>query len=203
MISKVIIILLGLCSGLLFSQEGQVVISEKKTGKRIVLLAENQTPDTLQVFFMVYSEGYRRSADKPVVKAIPPQTKVPMITLIELNDVPSKYSYELIIKDKNQPEIAYENEVVDIENAIKGKLVIFTLTRCKKCDALTKSLTANRISHMVFDIAREPALYRQFMKFIEAELSEQTRIQFPVIWNKDHTIFGYDDLETLTVKLAN
>jgi glutaredoxin len=194
MISKVIIILLVLCYGPLFSQKGPVVISEKKTGKRIVLLAKNQTSDTLNVFFMVYSEGYRRSADKPVVTAIPPRTKVPMITLIELSNVPSKYTYELIVKDKNKPEIAYEDEMVDIQNAVQGKLVIFTLARCQKCNALTSALTSNRTSHIVFDITREPALYRQFMKFVEDELNEQTRIQFPVIWNKDHTIFGYDDL---------
>ena len=43
-------------SGFLYSQnkETRVLISEKKTGKRrIVLFAENTTKDTLNIFFMV------------------------------------------------------------------------------------------------------------------------------------------------------
>ena len=42
-------------SSFLYSQnkETRVLISEKKTGKRIVLFAENTTKDTLNIFFMV------------------------------------------------------------------------------------------------------------------------------------------------------
>ena len=198
MIPKVIIIFICLCSCQLFSQGETVVISEKKTGKRIVLLAENKTADTLNVFLMVQSEGYRRSADKPVLKNIPPNSIVPMITLIELTNVPSSYSYELIVNDKEKPiELDYGKEVVDIQNAIKGKIVVFTLPNCEKCTLLSTTLVNNRTTHLTFDISKDPVLYRQFMKFIENELTVETRIQFPVIWNKDHTIFGYDDLEKI------
>ena len=204
MITKVIIIFLCLCSSPLFAQGEQVVISEKKTGKRIVLRAENKTADTLNVFLMVQSEGYRRSADKPVLKNIPPNSIVPMITLIELANVPSSYSYELIVNDTKKPiELDYGKEIVDIQNAIKGKIVIFTLPNCQKCTLLSTALVNNKTTHLSFDIAKDPVLYRQFMKFIENELTAETRIQFPVIWNKDHTIFGYDNLETLIAELVN
>ena len=204
MIPKFIIIFIYLCSCQLFAQGEQVIISEKKTGKRIVLRAENKTADTLNVFLMIQSEGYRRSANKPVLKNIPPNSIVPMITLIELANVPSSYSYELIVNDtKKSVELDYGKEVVDIQNAIKGKIVIFTLSNCQKCTLLSTALVNSRTTHLSFDIAKDPVLYRQFMKFIENELTEQTRIQFPVIWNKDYTIFGYDDLETLIAELVN
>ncbi|NNM09630.1 MAG: hypothetical protein HKO61_10680, partial [Flavobacteriaceae bacterium] len=54
------------------SQGLKVLIKEQKSGKRLVLVAENKTQDTLNVFLMVNAEGYRRSASKPVIKNIPP-----------------------------------------------------------------------------------------------------------------------------------
>lgn len=203
MIPKVIIIFICLYSCQLFAQGEKVVISEKKTGKRIVLRAENKTTDTLHVFLMVHSEGYRRSADKAVVKMIAPGSKVPMITLIELRNVPSSYTYELIVTDKKKTAPNNGITVVDLENATKGKLVIFVLPNCVKCSRLTTKLTEERISYSTFDIAKNPLLYKQFMKYVETELTAETRIQFPIIWNKDHTVFGYDDLEEILGRLMD
>lgn len=202
--SKVIIFLLSLSIGPVFAQEEAIVISEKKTGKRLVLMAENKTPDTLNVFLMVQSEGYRRSADKPVLKDIPPKTKLPMITLVELTNIPSSYTYELIVNEKEKAiELDYGKEVVDIENVLKGKIVLFTLPNCGPCEILAKKLQDNRVSFRAFNIAEDPVLYKQFMKFIENELTESTRIKFPVVWNKTHTIFGFDDVDEIAEILNN
>lgn len=203
MTSKVIIILCLLFSLPVLSQGEKVIISEKKKGKRLTLMAENKTSDTLSVFLMVTSEGYRRSADKPVLKDIPPQTTLPMITLIELRNVESSYTYELIVNNwEKRLEFAYDKEIVDIENAIRGKIVIFAMKGCEKCAALASQLIQKRIPYRMFDISKDPILYRQFMKFIEPELSNETRILFPVIWNRDHTIFGFEKLEQVVKELT-
>ncbi|NND62658.1 MAG: hypothetical protein HKN48_05645, partial [Flavobacteriaceae bacterium] len=182
---KVFTIIFLLFASLVFSQSEAVVISEKKTGKRVVIFAENKSADTLNVFLMVHAKGYRRSADKPVLKDIPPKSSVPMITLIELSNVESNYTYELIINDKKKIyEFSYDREVVDIENVLRDRIVMFTLSECEKCDALSTELETRRINHRVFNIEKDPALYKQFMKFIEKELTSEVRIQFPVIWNK-------------------
>ncbi len=200
--TKVISIFLLFFGFLGWAQSEAVVISEKKTGKRVVIFAENKTADTLNVFLMVHAKGYRRSADKPVLKDLPPRSKTPMITLIELAEVDSNYTYELIVNDKKQAiEYSFDREVVDIENAIRDKLVIFELKNCAKCTLLSEELTSQRINHRVFNIEDDPSLYKQFMKFIEKELTSEVRIQFPVIWNRDHTIFGYENLESLMLKL--
>ena len=199
---KVIIFLVSLFACQLYAQGEKILITEKKRGKRVVLFAENVTKDTLNVFFMVNSEGYRRSADKPILKDIPPSSKIKLITLIELSTVESKYTYELIVNDnKKSKEVGYENKIIDIENVIKDKLVIFTLRSCEKCKALLSKLAINRVPFKSYDIAQEPLRYRQFMRYIEDELTGTSRIVFPVIWNKDHTIFGYDDLELLFAQL--
>ncbi|MEM7186978.1 MAG: hypothetical protein AAF466_09995 [Bacteroidota bacterium] len=203
MSAKVIIIFGLLLSLPSYAQGEKVVISEEKKGKRLVLLAENTTQDSLDVFFMVNAEGYRRSADKPVQKTIPPKTTVPMLTLIELRNVTSSYTYELIVnKMGKETEPTGTSEIVDIENAIRGKVVIFAMPGCSKCAELANGLTERRITYRLFNINTEPLMYRQFMTFIAPELQTQTRIEFPVIWNRDHTIFSFDVLETVLSKIT-
>ncbi len=203
-VSKVIIILTVFFSFCGNAQEEKVIISEKKSGKRIVLMAENKTADTLNVFLMVHAEGYRRSADKPVLKDLPPHSKTPMITLIELKDIPSSYTYDLIVNKEldNDIRVVQKREVVDIENAVKGKLVIFRMTHCDKCDAIISKLKEERIQHLVFNIEEDGSIYGQFMAFIDKELTSETRIRFPVIWNRTYTIFGYDNLQNLMKGLS-
>lgn len=186
-----------------WSQQEKVIISENKKGKRIVLMAENKTTDALNVFLMVFAEGYRRSADKPILKDLPPLSKVPMTTLIELHETSSSYTYDLIVNETRDNTIVIEPEkdVVDIENVVKGKIVLFSINDCEKCEVLSALLDAQRINHQAFNINNDPKLYRQFMNFINKELVEETKVRFPVIWNKSYTIFGYDDLSSIIEEL--
>ena len=202
MIPKIIFSLLLLIPIQIFSQDLKVLITEEKKGKRIVLYAENKTKDTLNVFLLVNAEGYRKSASKPVLKDIPPNTKVPMITLIELNDINKRYTYDLIVNDEKR-DLSYtkEKQAKDINKIISGRLVIFSLPNCKKCDLISEKLTNDRIQHRVFNIKDNPVIYRQFMAFIERGLTEETHIKFPVIWNKDKVIFGFEDLEEIVSEL--
>ncbi len=202
MLQKILLGLFLMSSLSIWAQENRVLISEKKTGKRVVLYAENTTADTLNIFFLVNANGYRRSASKPILKNLRPKSKVPLTTLIELADTPSSYTYELIVNEKKQSvALEYENEAGDIETMVRGKLVVFTIPNCQKCALLTAKLLGDRIQHLAFNINEDPVLYRQFMSFIQDSLTADTRIRFPVIWNKSHTIFGYEDLEGLLPKL--
>lgn len=185
-----------------YAQGLKVLITEKKKGKRIVLLAENKTADTLNVFLMVNATGYRKSASKPVIKNIPPSKKIPMITLIELDGEKPQYTYDLIVnKEEMDENITHDNQVKDIEKNIQDRVVIFSTEGCEKCTALAKALTKNRVKHRVFDIQENPVIYRQFMTFIEGELTVETKIRFPLIWNKTYPIFGFEELETMLLEL--
>ena len=202
MVQKIIFSLLLLTSTQVFLQDLKVMITEEKKGKRIVLFAENKTLDSLNVFLLVNAEGYRKSASKPVLKDIPPLSKVPMITLIELNAVNKRYTYDLIV-NKEKRDITYtkEKQAKDINKTIIGRLVIFSLPNCEKCDLISDKLTEERIMHRVFNINDNPVIYRQFMAFIERGLTKDTHIKFPVIWNKDHVLFGFEDLEEIVAEL--
>lgn len=195
------LLLLFFCN-LSYAQGLKVLIKEQKKGKRLVLIAENKTPDTLNVFLMVNAEGYRRSASKPVIKNIPPLSETPMITLIELDDVESFYTFDLVVNEKeHNVQFSYHEPERDIERMVQGKLILFSADGCSKCERLSQKLNDNRVQHRMFNIQKDPVLYGQFMSFIERKLTEETKIRFPVIWNRDDVIFGYNDLEDLVLRL--
>ena len=185
------------------AQELKVLITEKKQGKRLELIAENKTADTLNVFLAVKAEGYRRSASKPVIKDIPPYSKVSMITLIELANTESRYTFDLVVNDRETAvEMDYDHKERDIERVIRGQVVLFTVEGCEKCELLSAMLSAQRISFRSFDIHQDRKLYGQFMSFIERRLTNETKIRFPVIWNRDDVIFGYDEVEDVMQELT-
>ncbi len=201
---KILLLITVLSAHSALSQGLKVLIKEKKQGKRLVLIAENKTQDTLNVFLMVNAEGYRRSASKPVIKNVPPLSEVPMITLIELNGVESRYTFDLVVNDKESPlSFSQDEPERDIERVMHGKIVIFTADGCTKCTALSEKLNENRIQHRVFDIQQDAMLYGQFMSFIERKLTSRTKIRFPVIWNRDDVIFGYDKIEEIIGLIQN
>jgi glutaredoxin len=200
---KLLLIILVLSAHSAWSQGLKVLIKEKKQGKRLVLVAENKTKDTLNVFLMVNAEGYRRSASKPVIKNIPPLSEVPMITLIEISGVESRYTFDLVVNEKeNSLSFSYDAPERDIERVMTGKIVIFTADGCSKCEVLSEKLNENRVQHRIIDIEQDAVLYSQFMSFIERKLTSETKIKFPVIWNRDDVIFGYDSLEEMVYRLS-
>jgi glutaredoxin len=75
------------------------------------------------------------------------------------------------------------------------------MSGCEKCELLSSELQTKDIAHRVFNINDDPLLYKQFMAFINDDLTKDTRIKFPVIWNKDHTIFGFNAIENIVKEL--
>ncbi len=203
MLRNLLFLLLVIPSGNLMAQGLKVLIKEQKRGKRLVLIAENKTQDTLNVFLMVNAEGYRRSASKPIIKNIPPLAEVPMITLIELYGVESQYTFDLVVNEKTSPlSFSFDEPERDIERVMNGKLVLFSAEGCGKCNLLSEKLDARGVQHRVFNIHEDAVLYGQFMSFIERKLTSETKIRFPVVWNRDDVIFGYDSLEGIIDLLA-
>lgn len=186
------------------AQDSRIKISEKKQGKRLVFTAKNVSQDTLNVFFMVRSEGYRRSADRPTIKFINPGESVNLITLIELTNVPSSYDYTLVVNDDDYTlDLTNKKSTIDIEKQITDRVVLFTEETCEKCQLLHTELDVNKINHQVFDIAKDPELYKQFVTFIQKRYPELQAMRLPVIWNKDELLFGWDQLDQVIDKLKS
>jgi len=184
------------------AQSQGVIISEKKMGKRINLYAENVTEDTLKVFLLVKAEGYRRSASRPILKYIAPNTKVPMTTLIEKEGMTSKYTYNLIVNKGNKDfAIHVSPNAIDIKNIVNNRIVVFETPDCEKCSVLKAMLDKEQVAYQVYNVYKDKLLYEKFRSYIKATLPEEAEVTFPVIWNRNQTLLGYNDLEILLSKL--
>jgi len=180
------------------SMNSTIEIIEQKRGKLTDLYAQNKTEDTLNIFFLVHAKGYRKSASKPIITNIPPFSSIRLTTLIELTSEPSSYTYDLVINgNATDTSFDYEDLPKDIEKIINRKIVLFTGINCEKCTELITALDENKVRYEVIDINEKPVYYRQFIAHIQSELTVNTRIRLPLIWNKDHVIFGYDDLNDI------
>ena len=184
------------------SMNRTIEIIEKKRGKLTDLYAQNKTEDSLNIFFLVHAKGYRKSASKPIITIIPPFSSILLTTLIELTSEPSSYTYDLVINgDATETSFDYEDLPKDIIKIINRKIVLFTGINCEKCTELTTALDENKIRYDIIDINEKPVYYRQFIAHIQSELTVNTRIRLPLIWNKDYVIFGYDILDEVLDEL--
>lgn len=84
------------------AQHNGVKLIEEKTAKRHFIYAENTTNENRSVFLKVMPKGYRRRANRPIIKLTPPKSKVLLVTLIPLKD--SVPSYKLIFTANKEPQ---------------------------------------------------------------------------------------------------
>lgn len=156
------------CFCCLFSvtaQTKEIEIVEKKEKKRIIFYAINHTEIDKEVFFKVDGKGFRKSSYRPVIKKVPANKKITLITLIPLKSATPEYTYFFSFDDKLQ-ELNLESKTVKtwkaLDNLIdKGETIIFTKDECTKCEKLIGMLKANRIKHKVFNIS-ENERYKEF-----------------------------------------
>ncbi|QHI38806.1 hypothetical protein IMCC3317_42060 [Kordia antarctica] len=146
------------------AQTEELEIVEVKGTKKITFYAINHTETLKEVFFKVDGKGFRKSSYRPVIKKVPANTKVKLITLIPLKNATPEFTYFSSFEDKLQ--------VLNLETSVKnwktldglidkGETIIFTKDECTKCEKLIGMLQANRIRHKAFNIS-ENERYKDF-----------------------------------------
>ncbi|WP_062059716.1 hypothetical protein [Aquimarina longa] len=99
---KIITILMFLLYFVPYAQEEKIYLVEEKQEKRTIIYVKNDTSESKSVFLKVNPTGYRRSAQRPMLKDIPANSKVEMLILIPLTDKESYYTYDLIINEMKE-----------------------------------------------------------------------------------------------------
>jgi len=107
--NTIILFVIFLVGFLSYSQEKSVRLVEEKQKKRTILYVQNDSDIEKSVFLKVDPVGYRKSAQRPIIKNIPPKGKIQMMILIPLTDVDSHYTYRLIVND--------ELETIDVKRS--------------------------------------------------------------------------------------
>ncbi len=113
---KIIYLLLMLHSLTGHTQKEEVFLVEEKLKKRTIIYVQNDSSEDRSVFLKVNPTGYRRSAQRPIIKNIPAKSKVQMLILIPLADISSHYTYNLIVNDELQSIDAKRNKEKDIKD---------------------------------------------------------------------------------------
>lgn len=176
-------------SGVGFSQQEAVTIETKTQGKRTLLFAQNHTDSIVNIFVMVNAQGYRRSADKPLITNLAPLSKKLVMTLIAIDPATASFDYNLIINSSTDNSIDLTREkyfVEDIGKYIQGDVVLFSTKDCQKCKVLDSILKDNKQAFRHFDINQDQKLYNQFILYLSetGALKINDSIPLPVIWNK-------------------
>jgi cobalamin biosynthesis protein CobT len=97
---KIFSIIIFLFSFITSAQEEPIRLVEEKQKKRTIIYVQNDTDTDKSVFLKVNPTGYRRSAQRPIIKNIPAKGKIQMLILIPLTDVESYYTYNLVVNEE-------------------------------------------------------------------------------------------------------
>ncbi|WP_074408717.1 MULTISPECIES: hypothetical protein [Aquimarina] len=96
-----------------YAQEKPVRLVEEKQKKRTIIYVLNDTDTDKSVFLKINPIGYRKSAQRPIIKNIPAKSKIQMLILIPLTDVESHYTYNLVVNE--------ELETIDVKHSKNSK----------------------------------------------------------------------------------
>jgi len=114
-----------------------VKLSEEKKGKRVTLYATNTDSISYDVFLKVDTKDFRRSSNRPIIRNIAANSKIKLMTLIQLTGKEGKYKSIFVVN-----EVAYaldinkDHEALDfkLDRALKDKKVtLFTQDNCVIC----------------------------------------------------------------------
>ncbi len=189
------------------AQEKSVRLVEEKQKKRTIIYVQNDTDTDKSVFLKVNPVGYRKSAQRPIIKNIPAKSKVQMMILIPLTDVESNYTYDLII---NQ-----ELETIDVDRSkspkkeagvasiLKAENIIFTKKDCEKCIILISKLKAKHIKFREVNIDTKNR-YREYLwELLEQDNYDKNTVGVPLGVIKGKLYYPIDDLEGFVEHVQN
>lgn len=193
----------------ILAQEKQVRLVEDVQKKRTILYVQNDTDSDKSVFLKIDPIGYRRSAQRPIIKNIPAKSKVQMLILIPFTDVKSSYTYNLIVNEELQNiDVKRQKEKpkeVSFRDTSKYDLLIYTEKNCTKCDTLTQKLKNEKIDFLEIDIdSKNNQLSPQFWDAMYFKGYNRKRIRIPFAKKNGrlyHPITDFDKfIHTITRK---
>ena len=140
----------------ILAQEKPVYLVEDVQKKRTIIYVQNDTNSDKSVFLKINPIGYRRSAQRPIIKNIPANSKVQMLILIPFTDQKSSYTYDLIVNNELENITANRKKrtpkKVPPQTVSKFKLFVYTSPNCKRCDTLRQKLKEKEVKFLEVDI---------------------------------------------------
>ncbi|WP_158844468.1 hypothetical protein [Algibacter sp. L1A34] len=128
------------------TRDKKVSLIKKQNGKRLEFYAKNTDSMSYSVFLRIVTKDYRRSSNRPVLKVIPANSEIHLITLIKLTDKLGNYEEQFIVNKVSQSlriRKDFDDFQINIDDALKTKdITIFESDNCSLCED-AKSLFNN------------------------------------------------------------
>ncbi len=188
-----------------YTQEKPVRLVEEKQKKRTILYVQNDSETDKSVFLKVNPTGYRRSAQRPIIKTIPAKNKVQMLILIPLTDVASHYTYNLVVNE--------ELETIDVDRSknpkkqapvssiMRSETIIFTKIDCEKCTILISKLKEKHIKFREVNIDTQNR-YRDYLwELLKKDGYNKNIIGVPLAVIKGKLKYPIDNIEDFISQL--
>lgn len=167
------------------SPQPLVELIEDKQEKRWNLYAQNNTDEEQEAFLIVKGNGFRRSADRPVIKKIPPNGRVLMITLIPLQGVSPTYTkiftYETNLQSIEKRKGEEREEYVHIRPLRDDELTIFLEEDCEKCTLLVNFLNKNHIKYRRLDVRKNGKVSDFMWESTKDKIPRSDVVTLPVV----------------------
>lgn len=175
-----------------------VKLEEVKKGKRLDLYANNTGSIAYDVFLKVDTDNYRRSSGRPIIRTIPPNTRLKLITLVLLKDKPENYDSIFIVN-----EVAYAIDITKDHNQLdfkiddqlkQKKVTIYTKDDCLICPKAKALLTKNKIAFNEYNIDKDTTNYNRIIKDFRAIKPNSDFNRIPIL-KVENQIFN--NIETI------
>ena len=141
------------------NQHKFVSLKEKKTGKRLELIAVNKDSISYDVFLRVTTDDYRRTSLRPVLKTLPPNSETKLLTMVLLDGKAGIYNSTFIVN-----EVSYDFSLrkdkqdinIKIDESLKNKTItMFTKDHCILCNDLKTILNSNGLKYQEYNISND------------------------------------------------
>ncbi|WP_157811563.1 glutaredoxin domain-containing protein [Lacinutrix sp. Bg11-31] len=162
-----------------------VKLSEEKKGKRLTLYVTNTDSISYDIFLKVDTKDYRRSSNRPIIRNIAANSKIKIMTLIQLTETEGNYDSVFIVN-----EVAYaldlekDFEVLEfkLDRAIKDqKVTIFTKNDCVICPDTKRILENNKIAYTEYNIDKDSTIYLKIIKEFQADKKNRFENRIPLL----------------------
>ncbi len=189
------------------AQEKPVRLIEEKLKKRTILYVQNDTDVEKSVFLKVEPIGYRRSAQRPIIKKIPANSRLQMMVLIPLTDVESYYTYNLVVNEALEAIEVDRSKApkkeAPVSSIMRSETIIFTKNDCKKCGSLISKLSESHIKFREVNIDAKNR-YRDYLwDLLDKDGYNKNTVGVPLAVVEGILKYPIDDLDEFVKSLSN
>ena len=173
-------------------EDDRVTLDEDVQPKRTSISVKNNTNSSLNVFLKIDGVGYRRSSDRPIIKDIPANAQVEMITLIPLKNETSSYTHLLVVNDKEKNltvEFEDDPELQDFVTLLDNDLVVFTKDECPRCDQMISLMQNEHTPFKVINIDDRKRYYDALYVLLKLENEEDYSVKLPIVRKRGEMIY--------------